>query len=382
MLKKYSYCQFRGTDAEWQISDLDLQRVNLVVGPNATGKSKLLGSIWNFARVVSKPSINFMEAEWSVAFEEAETDKTINVELHIHDNQVHKEEVVKDGRTCLIRHADGRGTIEIEIEHERKNVQFQVEEHQVAISSKRDFVMHPFLEPVHDWASKVIYIPFGTPMGRNSLLISNHPLSTKRYSIDQVLRHDDLHERATELFKLAFSMYSEEYSSLVAEYMRRVGFDVSKVCTTNYEGNIPFRNPVPPEILQVFESNLQIAINQQDISQGMFRCLATCIFLAYASLSDRSFVLIVDGVGEGLDYQRSQSLIDLLLDVASKRSVQLIMASNDHFVLNKVPLTSWVILRRNGMHITKYTSQTHKEEFARFRRLGLRNTDLFKMGII
>jgi len=55
---------------------------------------------------------------------------------------------------------------------------------------------------------------------------------------------------------------------------------------------------------------------------------------------------LIDDIGEGLDYERSKKLIDLIIQKAKKYAVQLIMTTNDRFVINKTPLEYWLVIKR------------------------------------
>jgi hypothetical protein len=48
--------------------------------------------------------------------------------------------------------------------------------------------------------------------------------------------------------------------------------------------------------------------------------------------------ILIDDIGEGLDFDRSSRLIKLLIEIAEKNeNIRLIMSTNDRFVMNAVP---------------------------------------------
>ena len=89
--------------------------------------------------------------------------------------------------------------------------------------------------------------------------------------------------------------------------------------------------------LWVKEEELSSETEQNDISQGMFRALSLIIQLNYLAISSKPSCILIDDIGEGLDHERSCALIDLLISKAKKSQIQLIMTTNDRFVMNKVP---------------------------------------------
>ena len=111
------------------------------------------------------------------------------------------------------------------------------------------------------------------------------------------------------------------------------------------------------------------------MSQGMFRALSLIIQTVYAELTSDSGCVIIDDIGEGLDHERSTKLIHVLMDRAKKSDVQLIMATNDRFVMNAVPLEAWSCLRRTpgGCEVPNY--ENSQALFDEFRLTGLNNFD-------
>ena len=86
---------------------------------------------------------------------------------------------------------------------------------------------------------------------------------------------------------------------------------------------------------------------------------------------------LIDDIGEGLDYERSCELIDLLIEKAKSHFVQLIMTTNDRFVMNRVPLEMWTVLNRTGSIVKGYNIHNSAEKFDKFRFTGMSNFDLF-----
>ncbi len=95
-------------------------------------------------------------------------------------------------------------------------------------------------------------------------------------------------------------------------------------------------------------------------------------------MSKQSTLFLVDDIGEGLDYERSTSIIDLLIKHSKKSINQVIMTSNDKFVMNNVSLKYWTILTRTAGIIKAFTSRSNPKEFKDFEYMGLSNFDFFK----
>jgi hypothetical protein len=130
--------------------------------------------------------------------------------------------------------------------------------------------------------------------------------------------------------------------------------------------------------LFVKEADLQVPTGQFGMSDGMFRALALIIHAAFAELASLPSCIVVDDIGEGLDYERSTLLIQLLMERANRKAIQLIMTTNDRFAMNAVPLEAWCGLRRSATGVETVSERSHPEVFEQFRLTGLNNFDFFK----
>jgi hypothetical protein len=114
----------------------------------------------------------------------------------------------------------------------------------------------------------------------------------------------------------------------------------------------------------------------------MFRALSLVIQLNYSEMTSQGWCVLVDDIGEGLDFERSCALIDLLMAKAKASSLQLIMATNDRFVMNRVPLEYWSILQRHGSQCKVFNYSNARARFDEFRFTGLSNFDFFAVDFL
>jgi len=129
--------------------------------------------------------------------------------------------------------------------------------------------------------------------------------------------------------------------------------------------------------LKVKEKDLDGNTGHLEMSQGMFRALSLLCHINYACISDTYKCVLLDDIGEGLDFDRSKKLIKLIIEKAKKNNFQLIMTSNDRFVMNSVPLKYWNVLlrKRNSCKVLNYKNS--KPIFDEFEFTGLNNFDFF-----
>jgi ABC-type transport system involved in cytochrome bd biosynthesis fused ATPase/permease subunit len=94
-------------------------------------------------------------------------------------------------------------------------------------------------------------------------------------------------------------------------------------------------------------------------------------------MSNISSCILIDDIGEGLDYERSTKLIKLIVDKAKGKSIQLIMATNDRFIINNIPLQYCTIAHRFGNNTVCANHRNSKKVFKEFEQTGLNNFDFF-----
>lgn len=362
-LIQVDYTQYAGTDREWSVRGLTLGPINLLVGQNATGKSRTLHIIHAMGQLLSGKK-KHVEAHWTLLFRN-EADE-IRYELEICEGIVRKEILAKGGDTLLERGAAGTGKIDARDSEEP--MQFKIPETTPATIAKRDEYQHPFLEPLHEWASSLRYYPFGGPMGRDKVALPEEPGTNLPDPSD--------FEFVVALFKSGTERFGGKFEMKVREDMGRIGYALDEVGieeVTDVTSAIAL--VARPLCLFAKESDLKAKTPQMVMSQGMFRALSLIVQTVYAELSGVPACVVVDDIGEGLDFERSTKLIDLLMERARNNAFQLIMATNDRFVMNAVPLETWSCLRRTagGSEVLNYDNS--KELFDNFKLTGLGHFD-------
>lgn len=87
--------------------------------------------------------------------------------------------------------------------------------------------------------------------------------------------------------------------------------------------------------------------------------------------------MVIDDLGEGLDYERSTKITKLLFEKIKEARLQLIVTSNDRFLINAVDIKYLNLLERSAHVVTSYNYNNSKEKFEEFEFAGLNNFDFF-----
>jgi len=377
ILKSIKYSQFDNTPQEWKLERFTLGNINLIVGKNSTGKTKALNIIKNLAYMLSGDrKLTYVEGDYSVSLTKGK--KKINYILEYHNNKIVKEKLVIDNVTKLSRAAKGEG--KIYYEKLQKDVAFQTPQNELACISRMDKIQHPFLVDLYNWGNSLRHYYFGSDLGQNSML-----LMTKG-GIDDITQEPNPRDpnNVVTFFKKGLKKAGTEFLQSIFEDMKTVGFHIKDIDTA-VPKNIKWQPGLPgltgiagePYSLTVRENDLKCITEQRQMSQGMFRCLSLIIQIEYSLLIGKPSCILIDDIGEGLDFERSSALIKLLTNKAEDTFIQLIMATNDRFVMNAMPLKYWSVIQRIGNISRIYNYRNSRELFNRFELTGLNNFDFF-----
>lgn len=376
-LRKLDYVEHEGKPNEWKIVDCTLSQINLMVGKNATGKTRTLNVIGGLARLLSQANeLKYGDGNYDVKFISKKT--TTNYSLEYHQRKVIRERLVINSTERLTRDATGEGNLwAAEL---KRMIKFQTPVNQLAAFVKRDSIQHPFLEDLHKWGEGLIRYNFGTTLGKDKYLLeSQGDESSDETEID--VRET---EKVVRLFLAGIKKYEDRFEQQVIEDMSRIGYQLEKIGIGPIPGVRATINAtsIPADVMGIYvkEGDRRGNTRQREMSQGMFRALSVLIQIEYALLASTPTCILIDDIGEGLDFGRSSSLVKLLIERIKDTNVQLIMATNDRFIMNSVPLEYWIVLERLGERCIHHNYRNSQDLFDEFALRGLSNFDFFASG--
>ncbi len=368
-LEYIEFCQDKGQPTEWKLVGCTFENINLLVGKNATGKTKILNVIGTLANLLSRrKKLPIRYGNYKVHF--VEKGKKIIYSLIFDNEKVCKEELLVDRKSLMKR--GSRGTGKIYSEQFDQHMDFKISADEVAAFIKRDSIQHPFLDNLYNWADNVIHFYFGTPLGKDKL-IGFIKSDRKEIKVD-LKKTDDV----LLVFKKGKEIFKQKFISIIKKDMASIGYEIENIALTSpISFRIESTIPAAPLCLVVKEVELKGQTDQNDMSQGMFRALSLIVQINYANMAKVPSCILIDDIGEGLDFDRSTNLIKLIIDKAENKFVQLIMATNDRFIMNNVPLQYWSIINRLANKAVCINHSNSKELFDEFELTGLNNFDFF-----
>lgn len=380
-LEKLTYTEFEALPGEWTLTDCTFGAINLVVGKNATGKTRMLNVLRGVAILISESNVlEIGEGKYSI--ELSHNNQTFVYSLEHHNKSVFFEELKIDNVVHLTRSEDGKGVIKaLQI---GQDIQFKTETNRLAVVAKRDSIQHPYIDDLYLWAQGIAKLDFGSSLGKDQLIIK--PGELRNLGAETKLNIKDT-DKVVGIFMQGEKDFGSEFKDAVLSDMRFIGYDIGDVGVDSFD-DVSIVAPKflsslsinSPSGIYVTESDIKTRIIQLSMSQGMFRALSLFVQFNYGLLSKKITCLLIDDIGEGLDYSRSSTLVNRLIEKVEHSSMQLIMTTNDRFIMNAVPLDYWIILSRAGGAVVNLNYRNSKEMFDEFQNTGLNNFDLLTTG--
>jgi ABC-type lipoprotein export system ATPase subunit len=371
LLKKFSYKEFEtNDDKKWILDQFDLNNINLFVGDNASGKSRTLKYIHQLSRILLSNRFSLISGYYDIELLDSFEKNLYKFKISFKDGAIESEELCVNERLLLNRSIDGKGEIYNDVIDTK--IEFKLPPNEL-ISTRRDELQYPFLEKLFNWASNVRHFRFSKEEEKNRLfLIDSNRTVTSGFN------NNNIANQAIEVFRQGRAKFKDEFVEKIIDDFNSIGYNITDI-NVGALHSIIIDSPIANKVvgLRVKESDRNAYTDQSEMSDGMFRALSLIIHYNFYQLTNNSLSVLVDDIGEGLDYNRSTKLIKLLIQKSLQSNIQIIMSSNDKFVLNNTDLKYWQIVDRKANIVNIYNYSNCKEKFENFKFLGLNNFDFY-----
>ncbi len=355
-IKSFSY-----ESDDWVLQKLDLQEVNLLVGQNGTGKSKTLANL-NYFNLIeyflgTMPGHQFLddimkwEIEWTTKTDVILEYKIIIKVIDYSRFEIIEEKLLRNSIILLQRKRDGECQIYSENTHRVET--FTPPHDKLAILSRRDTKSFPYIEEIINWS-------------KNSRKLSFNDISQEfngTYDFNP----------ESEPFPLIFSKLKEQERQNVINNFQKIGFSISEIRYL-FNGNHHY--------LLLKEKGVKIDMYFEDLSQGMLRTLNLLIYVEYLISKNETATLLIDDLGEGLDYIRATGLGKILFKLCEENNIQLIATTNDNFLMDVIDIDNWNVLIRDGKTVTGINKVNHPKLFEDFVYEGTSNFNFFSSSYL
>lgn len=346
---------------EWFYHELLLQSINLIVGKNATGKTRTLKTIIILLRFITQ-NIKKIVGKYKIEFENGNDIYVYELNTKLKEGIVHikEEKLSVNGSLYIDRDEKGHGEIYSEVEN--KNYEFAIDNNIPAIYAKRDKKQHPILEIIHEWCNTSMFCEFGTELGKT--------LGSREEQLDMLNDYYFIEtNRVARNLKYALDKkkYGKELKEKLLSQMKELDYFIDNIVFEKFSDDL--------YSFKLMECGIKKGVSQLNMSQGMFRAFSILTHSLINLFENKVNLIVIDDIGEGLDYDRSTKLISILEKNAIESNSQLVMSTNDRYVMNKMDLKYWQVIHKENNEIKFYSYKNHKEVFDFFELTGLSNFD-------
>lgn len=336
---------------DWSLLETQIDSsFNLLVGKNATGKSRFISRISSFCELLMNFSnddgFESFKEIWNLTFLKTNGD-TLNYDLTMDMPPTHDgwdffiEESLLLNKKQVLKREDDTALVYSMVS--QKNIEINPPSDALVVKARRDRKEFPFFEDIIKWVEGVNIFYFAGNRENSKETIS----------------------------KLFATLKPDAIKSVISD-LNLLNYGIENILLKETrEGNTKIQE------LLIKEKNVSKNISESDISQGMMRALGLLIFVENRLKNPKTSLIAIDDLGEGLDYERATKLGKLLVQKLENSNIQFIATSNDSFLMDVVPIKYWNILQREGNTVRALNYQNSKEQFDKFRLTGLSNFDLF-----
>jgi AAA15 family ATPase/GTPase len=366
-LRQFSFRENAGKTIEWLIDNVKLGEINLVVGKNSSGKTRTLNALTDLVDMLKGRGTRASgPVNYELIFRNSED--FMRYELEYDLETIRMERLYMGDDLVLERGEDGRGVIKYESTPGSIYLEFEIPHDQLACYAKRDRLQHPFIEIIHGWAVSLRRFDFSGDLGKTRYALKS---AFEPREIDLSITNNSL----VPIITIANEAYPA-FKQQVMEDMKEISYNVEDFGIIHFSERF---GQADQDRYAVYtsEEGLEKKVTQRDMSQGMFRAFSVLVQINYYIKCGHKGFVIIDDIGEGLDFSRAKLLVQLLIRKGRASGIQLIMSTNDSFIMNAVDIEHWAVMTREGNKISLFNYENSKEIFEEFKFTGLNNFDFY-----
>jgi predicted ATPase len=364
IISTINYSQNVGKADEWHLKNVNLGRLNLIVSRNGVGKTRTVNILNALARMLSGRIPVLLNGKWDVVFER--DSGVLRYMLEIKGAKVFNERLSQNGKVVVERSGE-EGAITYFMNGKPSKKKFYPPEDKLTNQVRRDKRELPYLEEMIKWGEN--YRSFSFSNIRPNYLVARVPARGGPTGPD--MPAEDL---SMAPYLLEEIQDDETSKRQMIEDLGHMGYKARDLSVA-----APSIPGIPREVLvmRIIENGIDFPIDQMALSQGMYRAIASVVMFNHLMLRSTEGTLVIDDLGEGLDFERSSKLTEIIFNRVKNTGIQLIVTSNDRFLMNAVDLKYWNVFERKGKIVQSFNYKNSKKAFDDFALTGLNNFDFF-----
>ncbi|MBF0510133.1 MAG: ATP-binding protein [Deltaproteobacteria bacterium] len=341
-------------ESKWKFSEVELGKINLLVGDSGSGKSMFLNTIYKLARIAIGQEIA-EDACWSVQVEQDGV--TYGWEVETGEAATEPPVIVKE----RLWRGSGEETVTIVDRNERDFV-FQEKGLPKLSRDKSSIALlqdEESVKPLYMGFRNILHRDFSTGELAESMKYKaiDPKLGNQEVEFSDLL-HIDLGLNVklyylSRKFPDVFQHICHDFGDIFAFVKSTTIKDLSKIATKS-------RGPLPVPVFCIKETGVSEWIPAGRLSSGMQKVLL--ILTDIHTLSD-GCIYLIDEYENSLGISAIDFLPELLNSV--EKDVQFIITSHHPYIINKFPADDWFVFHRQGAEVTIRYGEENVKRFGR-----------------
>ena len=373
-----SYEAGGSTENDLHFPEINFGKFNLVVGDSATGKSRLLNTIFNVGRMAAqKVQTQFFLGYWNIIFEHKSNRYKWSIETHKPEGD-EEANIVQEQLLVLENHSEYK-LVERTIDTFKFNGNDlpRLSPRESSISLLRD---EDLIKPIHEAFASILKRQFSGSVLDDTTSFQNITqnfieLIQKKRELD-LLFHSNLN-LSCRLYILA-EMFSDIYEKICDEFKAIFPF-VNEVKVLDAEQfGLSYPGIVP--VFAIKEKFHDKWISIKELSSGMKKVLL--ILTDISLLPKVGGVYLIDEYENSLGINAINTFPNVLLD--SENSNQFIITSHHPYIIGNAPVKDWIMMHRKGNQIYVKQGEEIVKRFSKSRQqafIQLINDPFFVEGV-
>jgi hypothetical protein len=358
----------------WHFSEVEFGRINLLVGDTATGKTRLLNTIFNLGSFAVSNAFKF--GMWKITFEHNK--KTYKWVLET-ENKDSEPVIIKDNLSEITQGKEESIT-------ERNDTSFRFLNREMPKLSQKETSVYllkeeEVIKPIYEGFSNVLRRDFS----KEALIKASQYESIPLGLIEKIRKKRDLRILFQSDLSLSASLF------ILSEYFEDL---FNKICTI-YKRVFPFI--VETKILDLSELNKDVSVpgkmpvfcakekridkwlGMEQLSSGMQKVL---LLLADIFVMPHEGIYIIDEYENSLGINAIDFFPTFLLEI--EKNIQFFITSHHPYIINKIPVDDWYIFHRRGSEVSIKHGEELVERFGKSKQkafIKLINDPFYTEGV-
>lgn len=370
--------KYRDVDAPgWDFVNVNFEKINLLVGDTATGKSRMLNTIFNLGRFIG--SNEFINGYWDLIFEHSENKYKLHLQTEEREGEdepgVIINEIVwvydkEEFKPIVERNGDSFLFLDVQMPKLSRN------ETAISLLKSEDVI-----QPIHQAFSVIQRRLFHHDALKKVSELNALPLKLLK-SMEEKKDLQELFRAGMNLSANLFFLqkyFNETYKHIIDQYRSIFPFvqesrmtDLSKVQPSiSIPGNIP--------VFSIRERGSQKWIPVTQLSSGMQKVL---LILTDINILPNGGVYIVDEYENSLGINAIDFFPEYVLEL--DKEIQFFITSHHPYIINEIPPRNWFVFHRKGMQVDIKYGKELEERFGESKQqvfIQLINDPFFSSGV-